>query len=159
MVQVQQRMGMTGFVLMLAVSVGVWEGWSAPAGPGIVVEGAWGRPLPPGALTGAFYMVIRNTGPQPDRLLGGHSPACGTIEFHESYKTLEGVMGMRPVGSIEVPAGGRVELKVGGLHVMCLDKRGAFTPGARIPLTLRFENSGEMMVQVTIREHDAGHHH
>lgn len=150
MTQIKYGIGMIGFILLF--TIGIWEGWSASAGPGIVVEGAWGRPLPPGAPTGAFYMVIRNTGPQPDRLLSGHSPACGTIEFHESYKTPEGVMGMRPVGAIEVPIGGRVELKVGGRHVMCLDKRGAFTPGAQIPLTLRFENSGEMTVQVTIRE-------
>jgi hypothetical protein len=63
-------------------------------------------------------------------------------------------MGMRPVegGVIEIPAGGQAELKVGGLHVMCIQKQADFEPGAQLPLTLQFEKSGEKMITVEIRE-------
>ncbi|MBP6803518.1 MAG: copper chaperone PCu(A)C, partial [Chloroflexi bacterium] len=65
-----------------------------------------------------------------------------------------GAMGMRPVegGLISIPAGGTVELKVGGLHVMCIDKLRALETGEQIPLTLTFANAGEMVVNAEIRE-------
>ncbi len=118
----------------------------------IVLEEVWGRPSPQVAENGAIYMRIRNTGKQPDRLVGAESPACGMTELHETVMDAQGVMTMQPVGSIPVPAGGEVELKVGGLHVMCMHKREAFQPGARIPLTLHFEKAGAITLEVEIRQ-------
>jgi copper(I)-binding protein len=78
------------------------------------------------------------------------------VELHESYDMGDGVMGMRPVegGFIEIPAGGQAELKMGGLHIMCIDKLDDFTEGAVLSLTLEFEKSGEMAVDVEIRQPD-----
>ena len=129
-------------------------GCSTPAGPEISIEKAWGRPSPKVATAGAFYMLIVNNGSEADKLVAGESPACGVVELHESYKTEEGAMGMRPVegGTIEVPADGQAELKMGGLHIMCIDKLDDFELGAILPLTLKFEKSGEMEIEVEIRE-------
>ena len=127
---------------------------SAPNGPQIQVENTWGRSLPKVVTAGEFYMVIRNQGNQPDKLVGGHSPACGRTELFEGYQTPLGAMGMRPVsgGFIEVPPMDLVELKAGGLHIMCMDKKQDFTSGIHFPLTLAFEKSGEITVQVSIRQ-------
>ena len=86
---------------------------TAPAGPQIKVEEAWGRPSTQMMMTGAFYMNLKNTGGAADKLTGVTSTACGVVELHETYMTPEGAMGMRPVpgGSIEVPAGKTIELK------------------------------------------------
>ena len=75
-------------------------------------------------------------------------------DFFKSYKTEEGAMGMRPVegGGIEVPAGGQAELKMGGLHIMCINKLEDFEVGAVLPLTLEFEKSDQMIIDVEIRE-------
>jgi copper(I)-binding protein len=125
-----------------------------PAGSSISVEGQWGRPSPKMATAGAFYMLIRNSGSTADKLIGAKSEACGTLELHESYQMADGMMGMRPVAAnaIEIPPGGKVELKVGGLHIMCIDKKEAFVVGAKIPLTLVFEKSGELSLGVDIQE-------
>lgn len=127
---------------------------SAPDVPQIQVENIWGRSLPKVVTAGEFYMVIRNRGNQPDKLVGGRSPACGMTELFEGYQTPLGAMGMRPVsgGFIEVPPMGLVELKAGGLHIMCMDKKQDFTSGIHFPLTLAFEKSGEITVQVSIRQ-------
>ena len=127
---------------------------STPDGPQIQVENTWGRSLPKVVTAGEFYMVIRNQGSQPDKLVGGRSPACSTTELFEGYQTPLGTMGMRPVsaGFIEVPPMGLVELKAGGLHIMCMDKKQDFTSGIHFPLTLAFEKSGEITVQVSIRQ-------
>lgn len=127
---------------------------TAPAGPQIKVEEAWGRPSTQMMMTGAFYMNLKNSGGAADKLTGAMSTACGVVELHETYKTPEGAMGMRPVpgGFIEVPAGKTIELKPGGMHVMCIDKKEAFAPGAKVPLTLKFETSGEIKLDVDIRQ-------
>ena len=147
---------MTGWAILstLLLALVLTACTSPPEGPAITVEGAWGRPSPKVATAGAFYMVIKNSGSEADKLIGGSSEACGVVELHEAYMTDEGAMGMRPVtgGYIEVPAGGQAELKVGGLHVMCIEKLVDFEVGAILPLTLQFEKSGEMTLEVEVRE-------
>jgi protein SCO1 len=125
---------------------------STSDGPQIQVENVWGRSLPTVVTSGEFYMVIRNQGTQPDKLVGGRSSACGMLDLYEGYHTPQGAMGMRPVpgGFIEIPPTGVVELKAGGFHIMCMDKQLEFTSGTLLPLTLQFETSGEIPVQVSI---------
>ncbi len=127
---------------------------SGSSGPEISIENAWGRPSPKVATAGAFYMLLKNNGSEADQLVSGDSPACRVVELHESYLTEEGAMGMRPVegGAIEVPAGGQAELKMGGLHIMCIDKLEDFEVGAILPLTLSFEKSGDITIDIEIRE-------
>jgi protein SCO1/2 len=127
---------------------------SASDGPQIQVENVWGRSLPEVVTSNDFYMVIRNRGNAPDKLVGGRSPACGMVMLYEGYTTPQGAMGMRPVqeGFIEVPPAGMVELKTGGLHIMCMHKKQDFMSGIHLPLTLEFERFGEITVQVSIRQ-------
>ncbi len=140
-----------GITLFLAIGLAACQ--STAEGPNISIEGAWGRPSPKVATAGAFYMLIKNGGSETDTLIAGESSACGVVELHESYKTEEGAMGMRPVeGGIEIPAGGQAELKMGGLHIMCIDKLEDFEVGAVLPLTLTFEKSGEISIEIEIKE-------
>lgn len=122
------------------------------ADPEISVTEAWGRPSPSVATTGAFYMNIANEG-GADRLVSATSEACGTVELHESVMSEDGVMSMRPLEEgIEIPAGKTVELKPGGMHVMCIQKKADFTPGAELTLALEFEKFGTVILGVEIRE-------
>jgi hypothetical protein len=131
----------------------VWVAPAAPAeGPRIIVEQAWTRSLPPVATSGELYMVISNTGGASDRLIGGQSPACGMIELNERFRTAQGAMSMRSAGPIEIKAGQRVELKVVGFHLMCMEKKREFKAGVRFPVMLKFEKFGDVPVQVTIRD-------
>ncbi|MBI5053876.1 MAG: copper chaperone PCu(A)C [Chloroflexi bacterium] len=140
------------FLLTLLVTLAVSS--CKPAGPKIMVDTAWGRQSPKTATAGAFYMFIRNAGLEEDKLIGAKSAACKTVELHESYQTPEGAMGMRRVTGdvIAIPPGATVELKVGGLHLMCIDKLQDFNSGAQIELTLRFEKSGDVPLTADIRE-------
>lgn len=124
------------------------------SGDGIKVEGAWGRVSPMNAENGAFYMQLVNESSEDDALLRATTDLCGTVELHESYMSEEGMMAMRPVegGNIPVPAGETIELKVGGLHVMCLGVTNGFEAGQTVPVTLVFEKAGEIQVDVEIRE-------
>lgn len=120
----------------------------------ISVEDVWAKALPPVVDSAELYMVIRNTGNEPDRLVSAQSPACGMIVLFERYRTAQGAMSMRSTGPIEVRAGQRVELKVDGRHLMCMEKKQDFKSGIRLPLTLKFEKFGDVRVQVAIRHPD-----
>ena len=125
----------------------------APAGPQIEVENVYARPaaaMGEGATGGAF-MLLRNTGGEADRLVAAQSDVAGTVEIHET--TLEGgVMKMRPVvGGIEVPAGGQVELKPGGYHVMLIGLTQNLVEGDRFRMVLQFEKSGPLTVEAVVR--------
>ena len=135
--------------LLLALLLAACGGSAEPE-TGISVTDVWGRPSPRMAMNGAFYMNIHNHGPEADKLITATSPGCNAIELHETVMQ-DDVMQMVHVGEIDLPVGQTVELKVGGLHVMCLGKQADFAPGAEISLTLFFANAGEMAVVAEIR--------
>ena len=141
-------------LFLLAILLITAVACTASSDEAITITEPWGRTSPAVAENGAFYMMLNNESSSDDALLSAASEACGTVELHEMYDKGEGVMGMRPVesGSIPVPAGGSAELKPGGLHVMCLGKQVEFEAGTEIPITLTFENAGEMEVTAVIRD-------
>ena len=61
-------------------------------------------------------------------------------------------MTMRPVESIELPAGEAVELKPGGYHIMLLELVKPLDVGESIEVTLTFEKAGEKTVTAEVRE-------
>jgi copper(I)-binding protein len=62
-----------------------------------------------------------------------------------------GMMQMRQVDAIDVPAGGSVELKPGGYHIMLLELAEPLTEGTMVPLTLRFEGFDPVVVEAEVR--------
>ena len=141
-------------ILLLALLLITAVACGSGSEEGITVTDPWGRTSPMVAENGAFYMMLTNNSDSDDALLSASADACGMIELHEMYDKGDGVMGMRPVegGAIPVPAGGSAELKPGGLHVMCMGKQIDFAEGTEIPLTLNFENAGEMEITAVIRD-------
>jgi periplasmic copper chaperone A len=139
------------FVLILVVLLSSCIG--PKTAPNIAIENSWGRPSPTMPTAGGLYMLVKNTGDAPDRLLSGKSPACGSIEVHEMVKKTDGTMGMNLVDKpVEIPAGGQVEFKVGDLHIMCIMRNDdQFKPGQKIDLTLTFEKSGDKTVLAEIK--------
>jgi copper(I)-binding protein len=111
---------------------------------------AWSRPAIAGG-NGAVYLTLVNQGPKSDRLTSVRADVA-EAELHQM--TMEGgVMKMQPIsGGIEVPAGGKVELKPGGLHVMLIGLRKDLKAGDTFPITLRFQDAGEVSVQVKVLE-------
>ena len=100
--------------------------------------------------TGAVYVTLSNAGSQADALVSASSDAAQTVELHE-VKNEGGVMKMRPVSAIPVPAGGKTELKPGGYHIMLMGLKHDLKPGEKVPVTLKFEHGGEVHVEAAVR--------
>jgi len=97
------------------------------------------------------YMKIRNSGNQNDRLLRAETDIATKVELH-TMEMQGGQMKMTPIDHIEIPAGGEVGLQSGGDHIMLFGITHEPRVGDVISLTLHFEKSGAMPVQVEVRK-------
>lgn len=120
--------------------------------PGLEITNGFMRASPMVAAAGAGFMTIRATG-GADRLVGFRSPACARPELH-THINENGMMKMRQVAAIDIPAGGEAVLQPGGLHLMFIDLTGPLEEGAMVPVTLIFEQAGE--IAITLPVHKAG---
>lgn len=142
------------FILVVVLSLPVLA-FAQAGSANLQIEGAWARRaalLTGGAGSGnsAVYALLVNTGNAPDALVAAASDAAGTVEIHESYRE-SGMMKMRAVGRIDVPAGKKVEMKPGGFHVMLLNLKRDLKAGETIGVTLQFEKAGKIPVTAVIK--------
>lgn len=119
------------------------------ADTGIQVTEAWSRATAPQAQVGGGYVTVRNNGDTPDRLVGASSEVAQVVELHEHLHE-NGVMKMRPVAAIEIPAHGSVAFAPGGYHIMLLNLKAPLAAGRCFPVTLAFEKAGPLTVQLRV---------
>lgn len=122
--------------------------YSASAQTGSVeVTGAWARATPGKAETGAAYLTMQAA--TADRLTAVSTPVAGKAELHEM--TMQGgVMKMRSVAAIDLPAGHAVVLKPAALHIMLVGLKQPLKAGESFPLTLEFEKAGKREINVAV---------
>lgn len=113
----------------------------------------WSQELPPNAPTVAAYFVIHNNGKTADRLLSVDSPIAGEAQLHEHVMQND-LMKMQQVPSVDIPAGGNVTFAPMAYHVMLvnLKDRSLLSDGKRFPLTMHFEKSGDVTVDVSVQK-------
>ncbi|QGX97256.1 copper chaperone PCu(A)C [Roseovarius faecimaris] len=127
----------------------------------IEIHDPYARASSPTASSGAAFMMIHNNGTEDDRLVSVASPVAKRVELHTHEEDANGVMSMRHVeDGFAVPAGGMIMLQRGGHHVMFMGLNTPFEQGNTVPLTLVFEKSGEMEIEVPVdlERKDAGAH-
>ncbi|MBE9557659.1 MAG: copper chaperone PCu(A)C, partial [Proteobacteria bacterium] len=85
-----------------------------------------------------------------DKLISAATANAKKTEIHET-KMEDGIMKMRMVmGGLTIPAGGKVELKPMGLHVMLMGVTEKLIEGETLMLTLTFEKAGSVELSVPI---------
>jgi hypothetical protein len=96
-------------------------------------------------------MLIENTGMAADKLVSAATDVSGLVQIHETTVD-NGMARMQEiVGGLEVPAGGKVELMPGGLHIMLMEMNRELVPGDAISLTLTFESGTVITFDVPIK--------
>lgn len=108
---------------------------SAVAHADVIVTDAWIRGTVAGQHATGAFMKLRS--PSDASLVAVATPAAKTAELH-SMTNDNGVMKMRALPSIALPAGKTVELSPAGLHVMLLDIAKPMKEGESVPMTLTF---------------------
>ena len=115
----------------------------------VEVKDAWARATPGKAENGAAYLTIVT--PAADKLVAISTPAAIKTGLH-TITTEGGVMKMRPLDGLDVPANQPVTLKPGGIHIMLQGLNEPLQAGKSFPLTLTFEKAGERQVEVAIEK-------
>ena len=102
----------------------------------VQVSEPWVRAtVPQQKVSGAFMQL---SSPKDMRLVDIRSPVAGAVAIHEMAMD-KGIMRMRPVPGVDLPAGRTVELKPGGYHVMLMDLKRQLKEGESVPITLVLE--------------------
>ncbi len=128
------------------------------------IEKAWSRASTGLHRPGGAFLTIHNPGAEADRLIAAETPAAARTELH-THIMEDGMMKMRQVPAIEVPAGGMTLLKPGSFHVMMFKLHALLKEGDMFPLTLTFEKAGQATVTVHVgkagammqHDHSSGH--
>ena len=113
--------------------------------------------------TGAIFLMIHNNTETADRLLDARSDVAQRVEIHSHKDDGNGVMQMiHLTEGLALPAGEVHLLERGSDHVMLMGLTRDLVEGEVFPLTLVFENAGEMVVDVIVdnarKPGDAGMH-
>ncbi len=122
---------------------------ASPALAQVSVDQPWMRATAPGAKVAGGFMTLVNQGSAPDRLGGAASPVAERVELHV-HKEEDGVMKMRRVPGLDIPANGRFVLKPGGAHLMFFNVKRPIKEGEKVPVTLSFGKAGELTIDYAV---------
>ena len=113
---------------------------AAPQGAGLRITDV--RIVEPAVLDRPtwLFLTIDNKGDTADTLLDAKSQLCGRTELHNMTMD-NGVMAMRKIDGVDIPAGQKTELKPKSLHVMCFDPK-PMKAQDHFSLTLNFKGAG-----------------
>ncbi|MFP4004365.1 MAG: copper chaperone PCu(A)C [Alphaproteobacteria bacterium] len=136
--------------ILMAILLLLLPAACAQAGELQVVGGWVTEPIGNVQNSAAYFTVENKTG-EADRLTAASTSVAARAELH-THITEDGVMQMRKLSHVEIPAGQNVRFKPGGLHVMLLDLKQPLKAGERVPLTLTFEKAGEVTVELPVRQ-------
>ncbi|HHH39337.1 MAG TPA: copper chaperone PCu(A)C [Sedimenticola sp.] len=153
-----QAMVLTG-ILGLAAAGALYAGTAADD---VEVSGAYARAVPPGQPNSAAFLTLSNKSGTDHRLVDAASPAAKVVELHTHIND-NGMMKMRRVNGIDVPAGKVTKLQPGGYHVMLIGLTRDLKPGEAVELTLLFNDGSEIRtaapvqkLQMKMMKHDSG---
>jgi len=128
----------------------------ALAGGPIDLRDAYAHATSTAQPVGAGFVTIGNSGPA-DRLLGIACACSQSAELH-SMAMEGGVMKMRKLEAIDIPAKGKVALEPGGLHLMLIGLKAPLAEGQEVPLELRFDKAGVVKTVLKVKARvPAGH--
>lgn len=119
------------------------------AGPLEIVH-PWSRATPGGAKVAGGYVTVVNKDKAPDRLVAVAADGISAkAEIHE-VSMKDGVMSMKRVDGVVVPAGGTLTLKPGSWHIMFMGLKRPLKQGETFPGSLTFEKAGTVAVEFTV---------
>ena len=139
-------------IFLVLVAAGCSQGGQHSAAvDDVSVSGTFARATPPGQKVSAVFLVLTNAGSQAHALVGAASTVAGSVELHEHVHK-DGMMQMRQVARIDVPAKGKAELKPGGYHIMLIGLKGPLTPGGSVPVDLMFADGSRLHADAPVRD-------
>ncbi len=118
---------------------------------GLSISDPYVREVPPGQMISAAFMMLKNDTNKEVALIKASSDVAKTVELHEHVHD-GGMMKMRQVPKIVIPANGVTPLKPGGYHIMLIGLTRKIKAGDKINLTLDFDNGDQEKITATVKK-------
>lgn len=159
----------TAALSLLALGLAALPALAQTKAGDITVTNAWTRSTK--GPMGAGFMTLTNTGGGEDALLKVEAAWAERVEIHDHIRDENGVMKMREIGTLAVPAGQAVELRPMGKHLMFFGVKEPLTQGEMRAVTLTFAQAGAVTLDLPVQPpgsmgpgrmeggHGAGHGH
>lgn len=108
------------------------------------------REVPPGVTTSAAFLTLKNNTDKAFSLIKVSSDIAKNIELHE-HTHKDGMMEMRQVEEIKIPAHGETALKPGGYHIMLIGLTRKIKSGDKVTLELEFDNGDKQQIEAEVK--------
>ena len=112
----------------------------------LVAKEGWAKAADSGMS--AAFGIITNPTATPVRVIGATSPYAKAVQLHEVVDKDGSMVMQQKSGGFVIPAGGMLELKPGGNHLMFMGLKKPITAGAMVPITLITADGGIMRTTV-----------
>ena len=126
---------------------------SAAAAP-LTFENAWVKAAEKG-MTAAFGTLVNTTGAEVT-VVSAATPVSPMVELHEIAGTGGQTEMKEKDGGFVIPAGGELELKPGGYHIMLMGLRQKLEPGGEVAFTLNLKDGTKAEVTAVVKSFQGG---
>lgn len=122
-----------------------------------VIENSWTKPARGGQPVSAAYVTLCNGSAEDDAIVSVAYDGAKAVEIHRSEMT-NGVMEMKKLDQLDLPAGQKMQMEPGGTHLMLIGIEEAIEAGETISLRLEFENNAPTQIMLDVRDGAAEDH-
>lgn len=105
----------------------------------------------PGQTTASGYFIMKNPSSRDAVLVSASSPEAQRIEIHHHIH-VDGMMQMRQLSALPVPAGEQVVLEPGSLHLMLFGFSRSVVAGDEVTLYLSLDKGQPITVVAGVRD-------
>lgn len=121
---------------------------SVAAADAVQISNAWARATAPGQEVGAAYMTLKSA--TPLQVTQAETKIADAVEIHE-MSMKDGVMKMRMMEVLDLPAGKEVHLEPGGFHFMLFDLKEPLKAGSSFDLVLNIKDAQGKTSKQTVK--------
>ena len=138
----------------------------AKASDDVTIVQAYVRAVPPNQPNSASFMQLINRSGIAHAIVSAKSDVAQIVELH-THLNEGGMMKMRRIEKINIPANGQTVLQPGGLHIMLIKLVQGLIVGQQVKVVLTFEDGSSkelvapvqkvMMKHMKMMKHKMGH--
>ena len=127
----------------------VWSGAGFAASDAYAVKDAFVRATP--AKVSAGYVILHNATKKDDALIAADASWAKRIELHTITTDAKGVMQMKAVKEMPLPAQGDLALRPNAYHLMIFGVTEHLKENETRPITLHFQSGKTQIVSFIVR--------
>ncbi len=139
-----------GIVLLYVGMMSLSFAYAEESNKDLTVRQAWVRAMPPSQKTTAAYMTIENHSDKELILESVSTDVSAVTEIHQ-MSHVDGMMRMKMLKNLQIPANGQVVFESGGFHLMLINLKKTINKGDIISIVLNFSDGSRLAVDADVR--------